>query len=365
VDFTANGTTVGLQPRDWIQAAGPALKTGALGDVNVCCRGQSNGGAGGGGVVQIHVPNPDLPPSNVAAATDIVVPTAALASPNVLDRVSSPPPYVLIPSFGARSKARSKWISIGGADQKPNGSEGLVRFLFEGIDPVTGKVLTNGSTVADVQPLLTVPNIATSAVARILPDGFTVEVTGNALLGIRASKTSGVSNDVYLRTPALFEDCAIRLVVVPRPTTFEDFDIASAVYLEGGPSAGDEKLRLTITTERGKLTDFNQGSTEPVGLRLMPRFFQVTTNGLENALPTTAFVRVSFQAAEDNGVGAPDEQNPLVDWTSDIREFNTQPAGALQFFRYEVEFDLDSTGIGVTSNTDPVALDFLKIPFVF
>jgi len=54
-----------------------------------------------------------------------------------------------------------------------------------------------------------------------------------------------------------------------------------------------------------------------------------------------------------------------VDWTSDIRAFNALPAGALQFFRYEVEFDLDAAGQGVDADTEPVTLDFLKIPFVF
>jgi len=220
--------------------------------------------------------------------------------------------------------------------------------------------------VASAPPLLTINNLPGSRVARILPDGFTLEITGVALLGIRSGATSGVSNDVYLRTPALLEGCAIRMGIQERPTSFEDFDVAHAEYDEGGPTQGDEALRITVTTERGPLSDFNNPpGTTTTGFKLIPRFFRVVTTGLPDSLPTTAFVRVRFQAAADNGIGAPDEQHPLVDWTADISQFNALPAGALQFFRYEIEFDLDAQAQGVSADTEPVALDFLKIPFVF
>ncbi len=368
VDFTGGGTTA--LAVDQVLACGPIRKSGTLGDVNACCKTYSNGGPGGAGVIQIHVPDPISPPGTDPASADIVVPPDALALAIPLDAVATPPPYVMIPTFGSRSKARSKWITIGGADLKPDGSEGLVRFLFEGIQtapgPDQGKILTDGATVKGIDPLLTVPNLATSQVARILPDGFTMEITGLGLIAIRAGSTSGVSNDVYLRTPSLLEDCAVRLGIGGTSTNFEDFEIAHAVYDEGGPAPGDEALRMTVSAERGPLTGFNaDGSAGTTGFRLMPRFFRVETNDLPDFLPTTAFVRVRFQAAQDNGVGSPDEANPLVDWTSDIRAFNTLPAGALQFFRYEVEFDLDATAQGVTADTEPVSLDFLKIPFVF
>jgi len=221
-----------------------------------------------------------------------------------------------------------------------------------------------GPTVADVPPLLSVPNLVGSSVARILPDGFTVEIKGAGLLAIRAGTTSGVSNDVYLRTPSLLIGCAVRLGVLQSANTFEDFDIVDAVYEEGGPAQGDERLLVTVTTERGPLTDFNPGSGT-LALRLMPRFFQVVTNDLPAFLPSTAEVRVLFQATGDNGAGAPDEDHLLVPWTADISDFNALAPGALQYFRYQVEFDLDAQDQGVTADTEPVTLDFLKIPFVF
>ena len=366
VDFTGGGSAVGQPSLDHVQAGGPPRKTGRLDYVDECCRAYSNGGAGGAGVIQLHVPDSISPPSDDPGDTDVVVPTAALALSDPLDAVTSPPAYVLIPTFGARSKARSKWISIGGADQKPDGSEGLVRFLFDGIQtsgPDAGKIRTLGSTVVDGTALLSIADLSLSVDAHLLPDGLTLELTGAALVQLRAGTTSGVSNDVYLRTPALLQDCAVRLAVVSRPTSLEDFDIAGAAYDEGTPTAGDEVLRVTITSERGRLDAFNPGGA--TSLRLMPRFFQVVTSGLPDFLPTTAFVRVQFQAAADNGIGEPDEQNPLVDWTADIARFNALPAGALQFFRYEVEFDLDAAAQGITGDTQAVTLDFLKIPFVF
>ncbi len=369
VDFTGGGDA-GLAARETIQAGGPPLKTGSLQFVDPCCTSYSNGGAGGAGVIQIHVPDPVAPPDDDPLRTDILVPTDALALANPLDALTSPPAYVMVPTFGARSRARSKWISIGGADQKPDGTPGLVRFLFDGVEsaagPDAGKLRVDGARVAELAPLLTVSDLAASLVASLLADGFTLEIRGAGLLEIRSGTTSGVSNDAYLRTPALLEGCALRLALQGSPSSAEDFDVVGAEYDEGDATPGDERLRVRVGAERGPLTAFNPtGAAGTTLVQLIPRFFRVVTSDLPDFLPPTAFVRVRFQAAEDNGIGAPNEANPLVDWTADIRAFNALPPGALQFFRYEVEFDLDATSQGVTKDTEPVALDFLKIPFVF
>jgi hypothetical protein len=357
VDFT-DGGSVTQTTREWLFATGPTINTGPQQYVDDCCLNDSNGGAGGGGVIQIHVPEPTRPPSSDPLTSDILLPPDSLGVANPLDRVASPPALAMIPTFGARSKVRSKWISIGGADQGAAGSR-PVRFLFEGTD-AAGKIETNGATVLDQPPLLDVPDLANSSTVRVLADGFTVEMTGASLQAIRGGQTAGLSNDIYLRTPALLHDCAVRLLT--SPTNFEDFAIVHASYSEGLPAAGDELLTIRVTTERGPLTAFGGPGTE--GLQLRPRFFGVVTNGLSASLPSTAFVRILFQAARDNGSGQPDAV-PLVDWTADISQFNQTPLGALQFFRYEVEFNLDADAQGVTRDTAPVELEFLKIPFVF
>ena len=292
------------------------------------------------------------------------MPDEALAAPNVLDQVTSPPAYVMIPTYGRRSKARSRWISIGGADLEPDGSETRVRFLFDGIDPDTGRILTDRSIVVKRAPLIREDDLAASTRARVLSDGLTLELTGGALDAIRAGTTSDISNDVYLRTPALLEDCAVRLFVRGREENFEDFSIVGAVYDEGEPARGDEALRVRVGGDR-RLTDFIATAEGATGYELLPRFFRVVTSGVDDSMPSTAFVSLRFQAAKANAAGAPDETDLLQNWTSDIREFNTQPAGLLQFFRFEVEFDLDERGAGIDGDTQPVTLDFLKIPFVF
>jgi hypothetical protein len=369
VDFSDNGTiTTGIS-FEFVQAGGPPTKIGGTDYVNSCCRTFSNGGAGGPGIIQIHVPDNISPPSDAPTA-DIRIPTHLVGQPEGLDLFTTPPPYVMIPTFGARSKARSDWISIGGADQNPGGSESLVRFLFDGIEttpgPDEGKVRVTGTTVDTLDPLTAHADLADSTEARILADGFTLEIEGSLLDAIRTGTTAGISNDIYLRTPALLRDFALRLRVEETPGNFEDFPIVDASYDEGGASAGDEVLRMTVTTERGPLTGFNAGGTlGTTGFLLIPRFFLVRTEGLDHAMPTTSFVRLKFQATTANLLGAPDEQNPLVDWTADIAQFNALAPGELQFFRFEVEFDLDSQAAGVSANTVPVTLDFLKIPFVF
>src|SRR6185436_13916601 len=131
---------------------------------------------------------------------------------------------------------------------------------------------------------------------------------------------------------------------------------------EGASTAGDESLRLVVGGGRA-LTAFVPAG--PTAFQLLPRFFHVQTGGLADALPDTAFVKLRFQAAAANGAGLPDEAQPLTPWTADIRLFNALPPGALQFFRYEIEFDLDAQSQGLRAGTKPVHLDFFKLPFAF
>lgn len=363
IDFTDEGRNQGLPLRDALSACGPTRNRGA--PLTPPNGGYSNGGEGGAGVLQIHVPEPLRGPGTGPDAR-IRIPAAAADAGDPLDLLASPEPYRLLPTFAARSRARSRWISIGGADHAPEGPR-PVRFLFDGIatsGPDAGKVLRTGERVRALDPILSIA----LAEASILPDGNTVELRGAPLVALAGGSRDGISNDLYLRDPRLLEDALVRLAVEGNPLAAQDLVVTSARLLPGESGPGDESLRLT-TAPAGALSLAGHvdrlGSLGPLRLDVVPRFFGLSTTGVDGALPLTADIRIRFQAARDNGVGLPDESRPLVDWTSDIGRFNATAPGDLRYFRFEVDFDLDARATGVGTDVVPVDLDFLRVPFVF
>ena len=350
IDFTeANTNTaiiaVGGEPREGTPTS--------AGDV-------SFGGRGGPGVIQLHVPGPLRPPSTSSAASGIVL--SASAGTDV-DAVTTPRANVMVPAFASLSQARSEWISIGSSDRLPGGALSQLQFFFQGINTVAGadegKILVSdedGDLDADeVQPLapLLDEDLEGNQDVHVLADRLTLRIDG-------ATGRFPGANDIYLRNPALLAQFVLRLSVrLSVPAVFQDFVVASACY------DGAELLDVTVSDEAGDLQDFINANTAPgttIHYELIPRFFRVVTGGVEGSLPSTAFVRIRFQAAADDGSGSPDEANPLVDWTGDISQFNALLPGELQFFRFDVEFDL---GAPVSADTQPISLDFLRIPFVF
>ena len=358
VDFTDGGTVA--TNRDCITATGGPQITGATtsgGSV-------SFGGAGGAGVIQLHVPSSLDAPTTFGGSSDIFVPTPV----STLDSIASPAAIPLVPSFGSRSFARSEWISVGGAEQKSSGIPSLLQFLFQGVDTSggadDGKVLTAADRVVELTPLLDQDLEGNPDVA-VLADRLTLSLTDGALTPF-AGTTGGVQNDLFLRTPALLEDFVLRLSVGAES---EDYSVTGAVYDEGASGAGDEVLRVTVGESAGglDLTDFISANTGlgTIHYRLIPRYFRILTGGIEGDLPASAYVRIRFQATQPDLLGNPDEASLLVDWTGDISQFNALAPGELQFFRFEVEFELATGGGAVTPDTLPVQLDFLKIPFLF
>ena len=154
----------------------------------------------------------------------------------------------------------------------------------------------------------------------------------------------------------------MRFVVQGQPGTAKDFTVASATYDDANVI-----LRMTVEDDQlGNLADYLLAAGgSPVEYTLVPRFFRLLTGGVPDSLPDSTFVRFEFQATGVDTFGNADENNILVDWTGDISEFNSLTPGDLQFFRFEVEFDLDAFGTGVTVNTQQVVIDFLRIPFRF
>jgi hypothetical protein len=368
IDFTDSpdgiqmGVNVGAAERDWVNSDGAPRTVGPTGNqggtpvpVNI-----SYGGAGGPGVIQLHVPDPVTPPSNDPTASDIVVPTVALGFADPLTAVSAPTALPLIPTFSAQSVAQSKWIAIGGADRAPGGGAELVQYLFAGTDPSQGKILaTNG--IVDTLPPLLGPEEVPSATVTLQPDEVTLRISG-ASLDPLINDPSPISNDIYLRTPELLRNFLLRLWVEQNQIIFQDFDVVDATYDDASVV-----LDVTVDGSAGTLLDFVVA--RPLGTtieyQLIPRFFRVETDGVDGALPTTSCVQILFEGTGDDGLGNPDEQNILVPLTGDISEFNNQPPGALKYFRFQVLFNLDAQSLGVSSQTKPVSLEFLRIPFLF
>ena len=356
IDFT-DGNPATAMSRSYISAQGGLGGQGAEPPID-------QGGAGGAGVIQLHVPDPIAVPSTDTSGS-IVIPDPGLDPP--FSTISLPDSTPMIQTFGARSQARSRWLSIGGADQDPGGGLDLLQFLFQGLEtaagPDQGKILAT-SGVVDELPALLQEDLTGNANASIDPDGVTLRLAGLALSDL-INDPGTPSNDLYLRTPALLRNFNLRLSRTSNPTgAFENFDVVSAAY-------DDTNVVLTLTTSSnlGTMQDFvdAQGG-QTVQYELIPRFFRVRTgessSGLD-LLPDTAFVRITFDAAAADANGDPDETSLLVDGSGDIADFNSLMPGELKFFRFNVEFDLDEAGSGVDTDTETVSLEFLKLPFTF
>src|SRR6185503_9449932 len=149
------------------------------------------GGAGGPGVVQLHVPHPERQPEDAAA--NVILPLDALDEPDPLGAMCTPRPFLLYlsSSVAERSSARSRWIPLGaagegGASQK----ESVVAFLFDGIETAPGedegKVRTSNERVLELAPLLGPVPLAQQGV-ELLSDGISLVLSGAVLAPLRAS----------------------------------------------------------------------------------------------------------------------------------------------------------------------------------
>jgi hypothetical protein len=359
IDFTNGGTT--LVAEEFVQARGGI---GGIDDGTQYLPAKlSGGGNGGPGVVQLHVPDPN---PETAVGTD---PTSSirLVQADDLPEVTRPTGQILIPTFGARSKARSIWIPVGSAAENPGGGTDPLKFAFDGTDEddvslTAGHVLTVGEVVVALPPILGPETLGSAAPSAFVDlDGFTLvlsEASLQPLIGDPGTATEP-SNDIYLRNPALLRNFLLRL---SSGGNTQDFDVASATYSDTGIV-----LRLTVSTAGGSLESFIdlEGGPANVDYELIPRFFRAQTGGVKDVIPDTGFVKILFQATGAGPEGEPIEGLPVVDWTPDIADLSAQPAGAIQFFRWEVEFNLDSAGAGLTVDTEPISLEFLRVPFSF
>ncbi len=352
IDFTGGGPLI--VARSWIQAIGGprALQPPSS---------RGSGGVGGPGVVQFHVTNPERAIGD--PASNVILPLDALTEPDPLFKVCQPRPHILFLA-GARSSARSRWVPLAAAGEGgASGPESTLAFLFDGLETAPGedqgRVRTSGGRVVEPTPILGPENLAEPGV-EFLPDGSSLRLSGPVLAPLRAS-AQPISPDVYLRTPALLEGQTLRFANAADPERRTDFTIASARYDDGSSA-----LVLAVGNLLAPLGELaaQLGGAGQVEFALVPRFFRVRQGPLGvDLLPDSHYVRILFQGAADDGSGHADDVDPLVDWTGDVAEFDALAPGALAFVRFQVEFELDADGDGFDPDAEPLALEFLRLPF--
>lgn len=295
-----------------------------------------SGGSGGPGIIQLHT---------LGGSADIVLPAA-----KTLAQMSAPDSQLLVPTFGARSKARSKWIPVGGAGVAIGGGVEAIEFFFEGINTTSGLVNKTSGVVDDASTIL---GPVTLVSGDIQPDGRTVIVDATAMESTPA--------DIYLRNTQLLVESKLRLQSSINPNAKKTFDVASATW---NPTT--HALSLTVSSSGALLTSFNPGAGAQTQLVLVRRFFRVITSSTLDSMPASANVRVKFEGAAAKVDGTPDETAILVAKTSDIANFNTPATlGKLQFIRFEVEFDIDALSTGLLPSSPRPELEYLRLPFRF
>jgi hypothetical protein len=300
------------------------------------------GGDGGPGLIQMHVG--DL-------GTDVVYPTGAQ---NSLRQVVQPVPHGydfdggqwrdhLLPIFGRFSMSQSTWIPLGEAAVDPvSATLDELSFLFEGTDPVTGEVLDADADEV-VDPL---PAILTQSL--VLDTG---DPTDRTVILDPAGLAAG--DQIYSRNPNLLRNFNLTVGGIP-------YSVGGAVL-----DSGDGMLHVTVADPNADL------STATGNVELRPRYFAITTQGIENFLPTNASVAFHLELAEanPNDSSAPSAVN-TTGFVSDISDvdldalYGVDPS-LVRFLRYRVTFDITGGIEELNATTPRPKVDFLRVPFKF
>jgi len=300
---------------------------------------RSAGGDGGPGLVQLHVE--DL-------AEDILYPGGDSAK---LRTICRPVPHgydfddgewhdQLLPVFGRRSMAQSRWIPLGEATVDPVERElGELALLFGGTTLADGKVRTTSEEqVADLPPLLTT---AEPVLDSLDPLRRTLLFDASVLVAEEA---------VYRRNPRLLR----RFLV-----TVEDarYEVVGATYREG-----PDQLAVEVEDEGPSFA----GLSGPV--RLRPRYFGVETDDLADFLPVSSEVLIEFEAAEEGNPGFPDSDRrtgfvPRLDGV-DLNSLGVDPR-RVRFLRFRLTFDIAADESELGFDTPRPSLEFLRMPYRF
>ncbi|MEE8466928.1 MAG: hypothetical protein V3T22_00635, partial [Planctomycetota bacterium] len=311
------------------------------------------GGDGSPGIIQFHVENPALNllfPTIQAEQGELPYGSGLDVSP-----VCAPPPLGwhrptdpvdnMIPFFGRLSRSQSKWIALGLARINPGGGTDQVRLRFEGT--VGGLVPHDGSTVDQLQPIVGPDPLGfPGSPPYIGADDFTLVFAAAGLSG----------QDLLLKdNPRLILGYSAQLEQSSDPTNAQRFTITAVEY-----DAALDRFVTHVDPAGPRLSSFVAAG--PIDASLVPHFLRVVNDGILDSYATDTSIGLMFDATKiDPLTGGPDEANAFG-FTQDISLLN---ADDWDFFRFQVEFDLDTDVDGVDLSTARPGLDILRVTFGF
>jgi hypothetical protein len=266
-----------------------------------------------------------------------------LSQPGI-DLLGVPMSNNLVPFFGPKSSARSLWIPLGLARINPTGS--AAEFMPVMGVTTTGYVEHNpvGDGVLDLAPVIAAAQVdGAGLVAPYIADGGSTLVFDGAGMP-----------DVYRVSPNMARRFSIVLGDAQvSPAVEQDYEVLSVVY-----DAINEQLRCTI----GGGADLDLFSSGTVFASLRPHHYRVETAGIWDNLGAGDKIRFGFDATTTDVAGNPSSSGAFTVTSTDLaRDITDMNDGSIwDFFRFEVEFDLDDP-----LHTPLPSLLFMKIPFEF
>ncbi len=315
------------------------------------------GGDGSPGLIQFHVPDPELnlvfPTLEAGAASWAATYDGGLD----ISPVCAPPPVgfhrpklsegdpdwiapdYMVPFFGDLSRAQTKWIPLGLARVAPGGFD-QVRMRFEGTSTVDGRVGHDGSTVQQLPPIIGPDQIGSlGSPPYIDSDGYTFVLDSSGMAAV---------DGMYKENTQLLRGFSVKLEDGSDPMTYQFYVITSASY-----DAGLDRLTCAVDPS-GPVPD-NFIASGPIMVSLVPHFLRVITNGIHDSFPVDSEVQMRFDAAKvDPGTGLP---GITLGWTFDPNDMN---ADQWDFIRMEIEFEIE---LDVTAPRP--GLDHLRMSYEF
>ncbi len=310
------------------------------------------GGAGANGIIQIHVPDPtrdilwhsSAAPGIADYLPDTAVEPATDEAEEVLDFVSAPRAYNLVPFYSSQSRVVSKWIDTGAAELRLNPSLypdfGHDDLKFEGISPLSslsGRVNKTGTMVTSLD------EIATGSTGDVTFTSYTLTIPDADVV------FSAMPH--YLRLPNLL----VGYDVLPDSSGAATFQVVDANY-----NAATKVMLLTTATLDGPLI-FALNSVNPTW-SVKKKFFRINTSGVKDSLPDSTNVFIQFQVADEDPANPNQAGAPIGGWISDLTPVSV--AGR-RFIRYRVTFDANAGGGSMNLASPLPLMEYVKIPFVW